>query len=164
MRLILVRHGDAHAGFHGVIGGRTGCTGLTPHGRAQAEALRDHLADSGRVRVNPVRSQDLVWDLDTLPMPAWDLLPNPRYWKIARPHSGIFEPGEFWDVIIDDYFNTAGIGPAEFRSIGVGFASPGPPSSGSIIGIVPEPASLGMAMGAGVLLLMPQRRRGRSTR
>jgi anaerobic magnesium-protoporphyrin IX monomethyl ester cyclase len=52
------------------------------------------LPDSGRVRVNPVRSQDLVWDLDTLPMPAWDLLPNQRYWKIARPHSGIFEPGE----------------------------------------------------------------------
>ncbi len=46
MRLILVRHGEAFAGFHGVIGGRTGCTGLTAHGRRQAEALRDHLAAS----------------------------------------------------------------------------------------------------------------------
>lgn len=52
------------------------------------------VADSGRVRVNPARSQDVVWDLDTLPMPAWDLLPNARYWKIARPHSGVFAPGE----------------------------------------------------------------------
>lgn len=49
MRLILVRHGDAHAGFSGVIGGRAGCSGLTDLGRRQAEALRDHLASSGRV-------------------------------------------------------------------------------------------------------------------
>jgi probable phosphoglycerate mutase len=48
MRLLLVRHGDAHAGFHGVVGGRTGCSGLTPLGRAQAEALRDRLATEGR--------------------------------------------------------------------------------------------------------------------
>jgi broad specificity phosphatase PhoE len=52
MRLILVRHGDAHAGFHGVIGGPTGCTGLTDRGRQQAAALRDHLAASGRVRAD----------------------------------------------------------------------------------------------------------------
>lgn len=50
MRLVLVRHGDAHAGFHGVIGGARGCTGLTDLGRRQAEALRDHLAASGRLR------------------------------------------------------------------------------------------------------------------
>jgi radical SAM superfamily enzyme YgiQ (UPF0313 family) len=47
----------------------------------------------GRVRVNPTRAQDVVWDLDTLAMPAWDLMPNERYWTIARPHSGMFEPG-----------------------------------------------------------------------
>jgi radical SAM superfamily enzyme YgiQ (UPF0313 family) len=51
-------------------------------------------ADAGRIRVNPARSQDVVWDLDTLAMPAWDLLPNQRYWAIARPHSGLFEPGK----------------------------------------------------------------------
>jgi broad specificity phosphatase PhoE len=50
MRLILVRHGDAHAGLHGIIGGRHGCPGLTDLGRRQAEALRDHLAESGRLR------------------------------------------------------------------------------------------------------------------
>ena len=49
--------------------------------------------EAGRVRVNPVRPQDMIWDLDTLPMPAWDLLPNARYWTLFRPHSGIFEPG-----------------------------------------------------------------------
>jgi broad specificity phosphatase PhoE len=50
MRLILVRHGDAHAGFHGVIGGVQGCAGLTDLGRRQAGALRDHLAESRRVQ------------------------------------------------------------------------------------------------------------------
>lgn len=52
MRLVLVRHGEAHAGFSGVIGGPTGCAGLTAHGRRQAEALRDHLADTGRVKAD----------------------------------------------------------------------------------------------------------------
>jgi broad specificity phosphatase PhoE len=46
MRLILVRHGDAHAGFHGVIGGVRGCLGLTGLGRRQAEALRARLGGS----------------------------------------------------------------------------------------------------------------------
>ena len=52
MRLVLVRHGEAHAGFGGVIGGEKGCTGLTDRGRRQAAALRDHLARSGRVRAD----------------------------------------------------------------------------------------------------------------
>ena len=65
MRLVLVRHGDAHAGFHGVIGGRTGCTGLTPLGRAQAEALRDHLAVTGRVRADVLLASVLPRAVET---------------------------------------------------------------------------------------------------
>jgi radical SAM superfamily enzyme YgiQ (UPF0313 family) len=49
--------------------------------------------DSGRIRVNPARSQDVVWDLDDTPMPAWDLLPLQRYWTLARPHGGMHDPG-----------------------------------------------------------------------
>jgi broad specificity phosphatase PhoE len=52
MRLILIRHGEAHAGFHGVIGGQSGCAGLTDLGRRQAEALRDHLTATGRVQAD----------------------------------------------------------------------------------------------------------------
>ena len=52
MRLILVRHGEAHGGFQGVIAGPTGCTGLTDRGREQAVALRDFLAASARVRAD----------------------------------------------------------------------------------------------------------------
>jgi broad specificity phosphatase PhoE len=50
MRLVLVRHGDAHAGFHGVIGGERGCGGLTDLGRRQADALRAHLAETQRLQ------------------------------------------------------------------------------------------------------------------
>lgn len=35
-----------------MIGGAAGCGGLTPLGRRQAEALRDHLATSGRVKAD----------------------------------------------------------------------------------------------------------------
>ena len=31
---------------------------------------------------------DIFSDLDKLPIPAWELLPNERYWKIGRPHGG----------------------------------------------------------------------------
>jgi len=52
MRLILVRHGEAYAGFNGLIAGINACTGLTEHGRRQAEALRDFLASSDRVQAD----------------------------------------------------------------------------------------------------------------
>jgi anaerobic magnesium-protoporphyrin IX monomethyl ester cyclase len=45
----------------------------------------------GRIRVNAVRAEEIRWDLDSLPMPAWDLLPNERYWAIGRPHGGAFD-------------------------------------------------------------------------
>jgi len=51
-RLVFVRHGDAHAGFHGPIAGPTGCSGLTDLGRSQAASLRDHLAATGRLTVD----------------------------------------------------------------------------------------------------------------
>jgi probable phosphoglycerate mutase len=65
MRLILVRHGHAHAGFHGVIGGPRGCTGLTDRGRWQAEALRDHQGASGRVRADVLLSSVIPRAIET---------------------------------------------------------------------------------------------------
>ena len=38
--------------------------------------------------------EDIVWNLDDLPLPAWHLLPNERYWKIGRPHGGHFSENE----------------------------------------------------------------------
>ena len=48
-RIVLVRHGESLAQHHRVIGGHRGCQGLSDRGRAQVEALRDRLADSGEL-------------------------------------------------------------------------------------------------------------------
>jgi radical SAM superfamily enzyme YgiQ (UPF0313 family) len=50
--------------------------------------------------VNRTRPEDVVVNLDDLPMPAWHLLPNQRYWDIGRPHGG---------------FSIAGYGKGELR-------------------------------------------------
>src|SRR5690349_7474294 len=65
MRLILVRHGDAHAGFHGPIAGFTGCAGLTDLGRRQAEALREHLATTRRIEADVLISSVLPRAVET---------------------------------------------------------------------------------------------------
>ena len=65
MRLFLVRHGHAYAGFQGIIGGPRGCAGLTDLGRRQAAALRDHLAVSGRVRADVLLSSIIPRAIET---------------------------------------------------------------------------------------------------
>jgi probable phosphoglycerate mutase len=65
MRLVLVRHGDAHAGFSGVIGGRAGCTGLTDLGRRQAQALCDHLSRTGRVKADVLIVSEIPRAIET---------------------------------------------------------------------------------------------------
>jgi broad specificity phosphatase PhoE len=65
VRLILVRHADAYAGFEGVISGQRGCKGLTPLGRRQADALRRYLADSGRVRADVLLASVLPRAIET---------------------------------------------------------------------------------------------------
>ena len=46
-RLVLVRHGEAVCNVSGVVGGRRGCTGLSPAGAEQAASLHRRLAASG---------------------------------------------------------------------------------------------------------------------
>lgn len=65
MRLVLVRHGDAHAGLHGTIGGRRGCAGLTELGRQQAAALRDHLDSSRLLRPDVLLASELPRAVET---------------------------------------------------------------------------------------------------
>jgi broad specificity phosphatase PhoE len=91
MRLILVRHGEAHAGFHGAIGGPTGCRGLTDHGRAQAAALRDHIAASGRVRADVLLSSTLPRAIETAEIIAPSLgfeTTFPRECDLCEVHTG----------------------------------------------------------------------------
>lgn len=65
MRLVLVRHGDAHAGFHGPIAGPKGCPGLTDLGRQQAAALRDHLERTGRIQADVLVASALPRAIET---------------------------------------------------------------------------------------------------
>jgi broad specificity phosphatase PhoE len=48
-RLVLVRHGESACNVRQVIGGLTGCTGLSKLGVRQVEALRDRWARSGEL-------------------------------------------------------------------------------------------------------------------
>jgi len=66
---------------------------------------------------------------------------------------GVFEPGEFWHFIVQDYANTFGAEPHEFTSIGYADGSDFGGSSASIVQFVPAPgvASL-LAMGGLIVL------------
>ena len=102
MRLILVRHGDANAGFHGVIGGPTGCTGLTPCGRQQAVALRDHLATSGRVRADVLVSSVIPRAIETAEIiaPGLGIETFGRECDLCEVHTGVADGLEWaeWGV------------------------------------------------------------------
>lgn len=65
MRLLLIRHGEAYAGFDGVISGPLGCRGLTDLGRRQTRALRDHFGDSGRVHADVLLASVLPRAIET---------------------------------------------------------------------------------------------------
>jgi len=104
MRLVLVRHGDAHAGFHGVIGGPTGCRGLTDRGRAQAEALRDHLARTDRVRADVVLASVLPRAVETASIiaPGLGLEVRGRECDLCEVHTGEAD-GLTWAEYTDRY-------------------------------------------------------------
>lgn len=73
----------------------------------------------------------------------------------------VFEPGETWNVILDDWGNGSGLTAADLGSIGVpSFPIPGAPdlSSGSIVAnILPEPGTFAL-IGLGVAAIFRRTR------
>jgi 2,3-bisphosphoglycerate-dependent phosphoglycerate mutase len=90
VRLVLVRHGDAFAGFAGVIAGRTGCSGLTDLGRKQAAALRDHLAASRRIHADVLLASELPRAIETASIiaPALGFESVDRACDLCEIHTG----------------------------------------------------------------------------
>lgn len=71
---------------------------------------------------------------------------------------GIFEPGEIWGFIIQDYTNAFGLTPDMMGSLDFAGASSGDSfSSGSIVQFVPAPGSLAL-LGLGGLAVLRRRR------
>jgi broad specificity phosphatase PhoE len=90
MELVLVRHGDAIAGFDGVIAGERGCRGLTDLGRRQAEALRDHLATSPTARADVLLVSTIPRAIETAEIiaPGLGLEISGRECDLCEVHTG----------------------------------------------------------------------------
>jgi probable phosphoglycerate mutase len=90
MRLILIRHGDALAGFHGPIAGPTGCRGLTALGRRQAEALRDYLAATDRIHADVLVTSVLPRAIETASIiaPGLGIELSDRDCDLCEVHTG----------------------------------------------------------------------------
>lgn len=90
MRLIFVRHGDAHAGFHGPIAGPSGCAGLSALGRRQAALLRDFLAENDRIAVDRLVTSMIPRAIETADIiaPALGVSRVPRDCSLCEVHTG----------------------------------------------------------------------------
>jgi broad specificity phosphatase PhoE len=90
MRLVLIRHADAYAGFDGLIGGPHGCMGLTELGRHQANLLRTYLVDTGGVHADVLLSSILPRALETAEIiaPALDVDTIHQDCELCEIHTG----------------------------------------------------------------------------
>lgn len=89
MRLILVRHGDAHAGLHGVIAGPRGCRGLTDLGRRQAALLRERF-EAAPIEADVLMTSELPRAIETAQIiaPGLGMDRIPRDCDLCEVHTG----------------------------------------------------------------------------
>jgi probable phosphoglycerate mutase len=106
-RLVLVRHGESNATVARVIAGMRTCSGLSPLGIRQAEALRDRLASTGELGVvDNLLSSTMPRALETAEVlaPAFGDLVVERVADL-REH----DPGEADGLTFDAYVERYGV-------------------------------------------------------
>ena len=64
-RLVLIRHGESQVTVDSVVGGPKTCSGLSPQGRRQAEALRERLARTGELPADILLSSTMPRAFET---------------------------------------------------------------------------------------------------
>lgn len=104
-RLVLIRHGEAVCNLSGVIGGWTGCTGLTERGRVQAEALAARLARTGELAsAGALYSSVLPRAIETARLlgPVWPDLELVTDCQLCELHPGDSD-GLTWDQFAQRY-------------------------------------------------------------
>lgn len=104
MRLILIRHGDAYAGFDGVVSGPRGCRGLTELGKRQARALGGHLAETRYIRADVLLASVLPRAIETAAIigPALGFEAARQQCDLCEIHTGEAD-GLAWAEYADRY-------------------------------------------------------------
>jgi probable phosphoglycerate mutase len=106
-RLVFVRHGASRAHEDGVVGGPTGCKGLSDIGRSQAEALRDRVMVTGELAPDVVLTSVLPRAIETAEIVSEAFAPGIQI--IADCDYCELHPGECdgltWDAFRERYGN-----------------------------------------------------------
>jgi len=100
-RIVLVRHGESLAQQRRIVGGHTGCKGLSSRGREQVEALRDRLLSSRELAgATALYSSVMARAVETAEIlaPALDGIEVQRDCDFCESH-----PGEGDGLDVDEY-------------------------------------------------------------
>lgn len=102
-RLVLVRHGESLATVNRLIGGFRSCTGLSPLGRRQSEALRDRWREHDDIAADVVIASNFARAQETAQLVVEGLgWPDP----IVDADFGEHDPGpEIDGLSVDEYMD-----------------------------------------------------------
>ena len=106
-RFVLVRHGESNTTVARTIGGYRTCSGLSPLGRKQAEALADRLARTGEVEADVLVVEQLPRAIETAELIAPALRDLP---VVVDPAVGEHDPGPECDGLsFQDFLDRHGM-------------------------------------------------------
>ena len=100
-RLVLVRHGESNTTVARVIGGFRTCSGLSPLGRKQAEALAERLARTGEIAADVLIASSFPRAIETAELIAPALGDEPI---VIDPDVGEHDPGPEYDGLTFEAF------------------------------------------------------------